>query len=216
MKQYTTGEEIANAITHGIGIIFSIVALVLMVVFAACFGNAWQVVSVSIYGSTLIILYTMSTLYHAVTNEKTKKVLRIFDHASVYLLIAGTYTPFTLVVLRQDGAIGWVIFGIVWGVALIGITTSYILIKKKHTKLQTLLYILLGWVVIWAFPNILDIMNINNTLAGVYWLLAGGILYTVGTVFYIMKMKRFFHSIWHIFVLLGSVCHFISVMFYVL
>lgn len=216
MKQYTIGEEIANAITHGIGVIFSIVALVLMVVFAACFGNAWQVVSVSIYGSTLIILYTISTLYHAITNEKAKKVLRIFDHASVYLLIAGTYTPFTLVVLRQDGAIGWVIFGIVWGVAIIGICLSSILIEKKHTKLQTLLYILLGWVVVLAFPSILSVMKANNTLTGVYWLLAGGILYTAGTVFYIMKKKKFFHSIWHIFVLLGTVCHFISVMFYVL
>ena len=216
MKQYTIGEEIANAITHGIGAIFSIVALVLMVVFAACHGNAWQVVSVSIYGSTLVLLYTFSTLYHAITNEKAKKVLRVIDHASVYLLIAGTYTPFTLVILRQDGAIGWVIFGIVWGVTIIGITLSAFMIKKKHTKLQTLLYILLGWVVICAFPSILDVMKANNAMAGIYWLIAGGILYTVGTVFYIMKKKKFFHSIWHVFVLLGTVCHFISVMFYVL
>ena len=216
MKQYTIGEEIANAVTHGIGAIFSIVALVLMVVFAACYGNAWQVVSVSIYGSTLIILYTMSTLYHAITNEKAKKVLRVFDHASVYLLIAGTYTPFTLVILRQDGAIGWVIFGIVWGIAIIGMALSSLLIGKKLTKLQTLLYILLGWVIIWAFPSILNVMKTNNTLGGIYWLLAGGILYTVGTIFYIKKNKKFFHSIWHIFVLLGTVCHFISVMFYIL
>ena len=216
MKQYAIGEEIANAITHGIGIIFSIVALVLMVVFAACYGNAWQVVSVSIYGATLILLYTFSTLYHAITNEKAKRVLRIFDHASVYLLIAGTYTPFTLIILRQNGAIGWVIFGIVWGVAFIGIALSSLLIKKNSTKLQTFLYILLGWVIICAFPNILNVMKSNNTLNGIYWLLAGGILYTIGTIFYIMKKKKFFHSIWHVFVLLGTVCHFISVMFYVL
>lgn len=216
MKQYTIGEEIANAITHGIGIIFSIVALVLMVVCAACYGNAWQVVSVSIYGSTLILLYTFSTLYHAITNEKAKKILRVIDHSSVYLLIAGTYTPFTLVVLRQDGAIGWVIFGIVWGVAIIGIALSSLLIGKKFTKLQTLLYILLGWVIVWAFPSIIKVMKLNNTLNGIYWLIAGGILYTVGTIFYIMKKKKFFHSIWHVFVLLGTVCHFISVMFYVL
>lgn len=216
MKQYTIGEEIANAITHGIGAIFSIVALVLMVVFAAWHGNAWQVVSVSIYGSTLVLLYTFSTLYHAITNEKAKKVLRVIDHASVYLLIAGTYTPFTLVVLRQDGAIGWVTFGIVWGVTLIGIALSAFMINKKHTKLQTLLYILLGWVVIYAFPSILSVMKTNNAMAGIYWLFAGGILYTAGTIFYIMKKKKFFHSIWHVFVLFGTVCHFISVMFYVL
>lgn len=216
MKQYTISEEIVNAITHGIGIIFSIVALVLMVVYAACYGNAWQVVSVSIYGSTLIILYTVSTLYHAITNEKAKKVLRVIDHISVYLLIAGTYTPFTLIILRQNGAIGWIIFGIVWGIALIGMTLSSFLIGKKFTKIQTLLYIFLGWIIIWAFPSILSVMKTNNAIAGIYWLLAGGILYTVGTIFYIMKKKKYFHSIWHIFVLLGTICHFISVMFYAL
>lgn len=216
MKQYTIGEEIASSITHGIGIIFSIVALVLMVVFAACNANAWQVVSVSIYGATLVLLYTASTLYHAITNELAKKVLRVIDHASIYLLIAGTYTPYTLIVLRQEGAIGWVIFGIVWGITIIGIALSAILIQKKFTKLQTLIYILLGWFIIWAFPSILRIMKANDKIAGVYWLLGGGLFYTIGTIFYILKKKKFFHSIWHIFVLLGTVCQVISVMFYVL
>jgi len=216
MKQYTIGEEIVNAITHGIGIIFSIVALVLMVVYAACYGNAWQVVSVSIYGSTLIILYTASTLYHAITNVTAKKVLRVIDHISVYLLIAGTYTPFTLVLLRQNGAIGWVIFGIVWGISIVGMALSALMIGKKFTKIELLIYIILGWIIVLAFPSILKVMKAANIINGIYWLIGGGILYTVGTLFYIAKNKKFFHSIWHIFVLLGTVCHFISIMFYVL
>ena len=212
--KYSLGEEIANAVTHGLGALFSIVALTTMVVFAALFGNMWQIVSVSIYGGTLVLLYTMSTLYHAFRNDRLKKLFRIFDHASIYLLIAGTYTPFTLVVLRQDGNIGWTIFIAIWTLTLIGITLSTMFIGK-YTILETIAYILMGCVVCFAMPQLTSIMSENNAMAGVYWLIAGGISYILGTFFYIFKAK-YFHSIWHCFVLLGSVLHFISVMFYVL
>lgn len=213
--EYSKGEEIANAITHGIGAIFSIVALTLMIVFATLFGNGWQVVSVSIYGTTLVILYTMSTLYHSFIHTRAKKVFQIFDHASIYLLIAGTYTPFTLVVLRQDGWTGWTIFGIIWGLALIGIILSTLFIGKFRV-LKTFMYIGMGWIIALALPDIVQIMGSSGDIAGVYWLAAGGIAYTLGTIFYLYKKVKYFHSIWHLFVLLGTVCHFISIMFYVL
>lgn len=212
--KYSLGEEIANSITHGIGALFSIVALTVMVVFAALFGNVWQVISVSIYGGTLVLLYTMSTLYHAFTSEKVKKIFKIFDHASIYLLIAGTYTPFTLVVLRENGLTGWIIFILIWLLALIGITVSSIFIGKMKI-LSTLAYILMGWVVVFAMPDLFRVMKESGTLPGLYWLAAGGAAYTLGAVFYIFKVK-YFHFIWHLFVLTGSVFHFISVMFYVL
>jgi len=212
--KYSVGEEIANAVTHGVGALFSIIALTIMVVFAALFGNMWQIISVSIYGGTLVLLYTMSTLYHAFRNDRLKKVFRIFDHASIYLLIAGTYTPFTLVVLRQDGMVGWSIFIAIWSLAIIGITLSTMFIGKFKI-LETASYILLGCIVIFAMPQLTTIMSANNAMAGIYWLIAGGISYIAGTFFYIFKAK-YFHSIWHCFVLLGSIFHFISVMFYVL
>lgn len=212
--KYSLGEEIANAITHGIGTLFAIVALTIMVIFAALFGNVWQIVSVAIYGGTLVLLYTMSTLYHAFTNNRVKKIFKIFDHASIYLLIAGTYTPFTLVILRTDGIIGWTIFIIIWILAILGIIFSTIFIGK-FKLLSTIIYILMGWAVIFAMPQLISHMKANNALPGIYWLVAGGLSYTIGTIFYIFKIK-YFHSIWHGFVLLGSVLHFISVMFYIL
>lgn len=212
---YSRGEEIANSITHGIGVIFSIVALTLMIVVAAIYGNACQVVSVSIYGTTLLLLYTSSTLYHALAFTKAKKIFKVFDHASIYLLIAGTYTPFTLIILRQDGMIGWIIFGLIWGLAILGIILSTIFINRFRV-LKTILYILMGWMIIFAMPNIINIMNSQNAMNGVYLLVAGGILYTVGTIFYLFKNIKYFHSIWHLFVLAGTVCHFVSVLIYLL
>jgi hemolysin III len=212
--KYSLGEEIANAITHGIGALFSIVALTIMVVFAVLYGNTWQVISVAIYGRTLVLLYTTSTLYHAITNTRAKKVFKIFDHASIYLLIAGTYTPFTLVVLRNDGMTGWTIFILIWTLAIIGIVLSTIFIGKMRV-LSTIAYIFLGCVVFFAMPQLVNQMKINNAMPGIYFLVAGGIAYIAGTAFYIFKVK-YFHSIWHCFVLLASVLHFISVMFYVL
>ncbi len=213
--EYTLGEEIVNSITHGIGALLSIAALVLMIVFAAINGTAWHVVSVSIYGSTLFILYLMSTLYHAITNKKAKKVFKIIDHSSVYLLIAGTYTPYSLVVLRQDSYKGWVVFGVIWAMAILGITL-YAVFKNRIKILNVISYVVMGWVIVFAFPDLLRIMTENNAIGGIYWLFAGGIFYTVGVIFYAIKKVRYFHSIWHIFVLLGSICHFFSVLFYVI
>lgn len=212
---YTLGEEIANSVTHGIGSLLSIAALVVMTVGAAFTFDTYKVVSVVIFGSALIILYTMSTIYHAVTNKKAKRVLRIIDHSSVYILIAGTYTPLTLVILRQNGAIGWWIFGIIWGLTLIGILFS-IKLTGRFKVLTTLLYIAMGWLIIFTFPQMWDIMSNIARAEGLYWLLAGGIFYTLGTVFYILKKVPYFHLVWHVFVLLGSVCHFVTIMFYVI
>lgn len=215
MNYYTKGEEIANAITHGIGAVFAIVALTLMIVFSAIYGNAWQVVSVSIYGVTLIVLYVMSTLYHAITNKKAKKVLQIFDHSSIYLLIAGTYTPFSLVILRQDSYKGWLVFGIIWAMAIIGITL-YAIFPRRFKVFNIVSYVVMGWVIVIAFPSLQRVMNTLNATNGILWLIIGGLCYTFGVLFYAQKKKKYFHSIWHIFVLLGTVCHFISVFFYVI
>lgn len=212
---YSKGEEIANSITHGIGAVFSIAALVVMIVFASINKNAWQIVSVSIYGTTLIILYTMSTLYHAITNKKAKKVLQIFDHSSVYLLIAGTYTPFSLIILRQNSYKGWLVFGVIWAMAIFGITI-YAIFPRRFKIFNIGSYVVMGWVIVFAFPELIQTMTSLNAINGIYWLFAGGICYTAGIIFYAMKKKKYFHSIWHIFVLLGSICHFISVMFYIL
>ncbi|MCX8075331.1 MAG: hemolysin III family protein [Clostridia bacterium] len=212
--KYSIGEEIANAITHGLGAIFALVALIIMIVFAALFGNIWQVVSVSIYGSTMLILFTMSTLYHSFTTEKLKRLFKIFDHASIYLLIAGTYTPFTLVVLRGDGIIGWVLFLGVWITAILGIIFSSIFIGK-YRILKTFTYLIMGWAIMFAMPDLISIMQAKNSLRGIYWLCAGGLAYTVGAVFYMIKVK-YFHSIWHLLVLLGSIFHFVSIILYVL
>lgn len=214
MKCYSRGEEIANSVTHGIGALFGIVALTMMVIFAALYGNAWQVVSVAIYGGTLVLLFTMSTLYHAFTNEKVKKVFKIFDHASIYLLIAGTYTPYTLVILREGSSIGWTLFGIVWGIAVLGIVFGTVFIGKFRL-LKVLTYLIMGWAIVFAMPELISRMNLLGAIKGIYWLAAGGLSYSVGAIFYIIKVK-YFHSIWHLFVLLGSVCHFISIMFYVI
>lgn len=212
---YSKGEEIFNSITHGIGSLLSIAALVIMVVFAAIYGNVWQVVSVAIYGGTLVILYTMSTLYHAFTNRTAKYIFKIFDHSSIYLLIAGTYTPYCLVILREYSFKGWIIFGLIWVAAILGIILSAVF-PKKFKLLNMLLYIIMGWAIIIAMPDLYNYMITLSSIYGIYWLILGGIVYTLGIIFYVIKKVPYFHSIWHIFVLLGSICHFISIFFYVL
>ncbi len=217
-KLYTLGEEISNSITHGIGSLLSIAALVIMVVVAAIHHNTMGVVTSAIFGASLIILYTMSTLYHAISNEKAKKVLKVFDHCTIYLLIAGSYTPFTLVALRSvDPIKAWVIFSIVWGIAILG-TILYAFFKNKFKVLNIVSYIVMGWVVVIAIPEIIEFFKINNAMAGFYLLLAGGLSYTLGVIFYALQKKnlRYFHTIWHLFVLGGSICHFLSVTLFVL
>ncbi|GLC30091.1 PAQR family membrane homeostasis protein TrhA [Clostridium omnivorum] len=202
---YTKGEEIANAVTHGIGTALAIAALVLLIVFSAVKGTAWHVVSFTIFGSTLVILYLESTLYHSLTNKKAKRLFRKFDHMSIYLLIAGTYTPFCLTVLR--GPLGWTIFGIVWGCAVIGIVIKAFLVGKKD-RLSTVLYIVMGWLIIGTIRR----LYLTMPFSGILFLVIGGVLYTVGAVIYSKDKIMFNHGIWHLFVIGGSVCHFFSVM----
>ncbi len=204
-KFYTVGEEIGNAVTHGIGALLGVAGLVLMILKCT---DAWQVVSVCIYGASIIVLFTMSCLYHALTNEKAKYVMRVFDHSSIFFLIAGTYTPFTLVTLR--GALGWVLFGVVWGSAILGITLNAVSIEKFKT-FSMAAYIASGWCVVIAVVPL-----IRNLQAGGLWLLlAGGLLYTGGILFYRQK-KNWFHMVWHLFVLAAAVCHFFSIYIYVI
>lgn len=217
-KLYTLGEEISNSITHGIGSLLSIAALVIMVVVAAIHHNTIGVVTSAIFGASLIILYTMSTLYHSISNEKAKKVLKVFDHCTIYLLIAGSYTPFTLVALRSiNSAKAWVVFSIVWAIAVFGIV-MYAFFKNRFKVLNIVSYIVMGWVVLIALPEIIQFFKVNNAMAGFYLLLAGGLSYTLGVIFYALQKKnlRYFHTIWHLFVLGGSICHFLSVTLFVL
>ena len=201
----TTGEEIANAITHGIGALLAIAALVILVVVAAIRGTVWHVVSFSIFGATLVLLYFASTLYHSLTHVKAKKVFHKFDHISIYLLIAGTYTPFCLTVLR--GWIGWTVLGIVWSCAILGAVLKAISIGSR-VKLSTILYVLMGWVILIAIKPLYHEMPLNAFVL----LIAGGISYTLGTIFFIRNQVKYNHSVWHVFVLGGSILHFFSVL----
>lgn len=204
----TIGEEIANSITHGVAAACSIAALVILVVFAALRGNAWHVVSCTIFGVTLILLYLASTIYHALPAGKAKLVFRILDHASIYLLIAGTYTPFTLVTLR--GAWGWSLFGVVWALAVAGVVFQSLLIGRLPA-LSTSVYVLMGWVVVIAIRPLVHALP----WGGLLWMLAGGLSYTLGVYFFVSKSK-FAHMVWHLFVIAGSLCHFFAVFFYVI
>lgn len=209
LPKYSLAEELINSISHGIGAGLSVAALVLCIVRAAIHGTAAGVVGASIYGATLVILYCMSTLYHAITNQTARRVFRVFDHTSIYLLIAGTYTPITLVTLW--GAVGWVLFGIVWGMAVLGIVLNSISIEK-FKKFSIVSYIIMGWAVIFGGKDVISLMPFG----GLMFLLIGGICYTVGIIFYAMKKVKFMHSIWHAFVLAGSILQFFAIYIYVL
>lgn len=204
-RKYSTGEEIANAITHGIGALLAIAALVILVVIAAMRGTVWHVVSFSVFGSTLVLLYFSSTLYHSITHVRAKHIFHKFDHISIYLLIAGTYTPFCLTVLR--GWVGWTVFGVVWGCAILGTVIKAITVGK-HVKLSTLLYVLMGWVIVLAFKPLYEAMTFN----GLALLIAGGLSYTAGTIFFLRDHVKYNHSAWHLFVIGGSVLHFFAVL----
>lgn len=203
-KQYTLGEEIFNAVSHGTGGLLAIGGTVVLIVFTAIYADAWAVVSSAIYGASLIILYTMSTLYHAITNEKAKKFFRIMDHNTIFFLIAGTYTPVTLAVLR--GPLGWTLFGIVWGAAIVGIVLNSINLEKFR-KPSVVCYIMMGWVIIFAIKPMLNAMPKLSLI----FLLLGGVFYTVGVVFYANKKVRYFHSVWHLFTIAGSVFHYFAI-----
>lgn len=205
IKRYTLGEEIFNSVSHGVGSLLSVAGTAVLIVLAAIHGGAWEVVSAAIYGASLIILYTMSTLYHALTNRRAKSFFRIMDHDTIFFLIAGTYTPITLIPLR--GAVGWVLFGVIWGAAVLGIVMNSIDLEKFR-KPSIVCYALMGWAVIFAIKPMLR----ECTPLSLWFLLIGGICYTGGIVFYIIKSKKYFHSIWHIFTVAGSVFHYFSIL----
>jgi hemolysin III len=208
-RRYSPVEEIANSAIHGLGVVLSITALVLLTTLAARSGDVWRIVSSAIYGSTLVALYLSSVLYHSFRAPGVKRVFRYFDHSAIYLLIAGSYTPFTLVTLR--GAWGWILFGLVWGVAALGLLMTVIGIGRSRV-LASLVYIGMGWLIVIAIKPLLAAIPPG----GIAWLVAGGLLYTFGVVFYIWKKLPFHHAVWHLFVLGGSVCHFIAILLYVL
>ena len=206
-RPYTIKEEIWNCIIHGIGIVLGITGLVVLVTFSALYGNAWAVVSSAIFGASMIVLYSSSTIYHAVGSEKWKKRLKKLDHISIFYLIAGTYTPFLLINLR--GALGWTLFGIVWGLALIG-TFLKLLTSGSGTKVWSIsLYLSMGWMIIFASKSLFQ----NLSTLGAVFLILGGIFYTLGIFFYIWKSKKYTHAIWHFFVLAGTIMHFFSVLY---
>ena len=203
---YTIGEEIGNAVTHGVGALLGIVGLLFMILRAA---DVRQTVSVCVYGASIIVLFTMSCLYHALTNPTAKHVMRVFDHSSIFLLIAGTYTPYTLVTLR--GPLGWALFSIVWAAAVLGITLNAVSIER-FKKFSMIAYIACGWCVVIAIVPLVQ----NLPLGGLLLLVLGGVLYTSGILFYRKKSVRWFHMVWHLFVLFAAICQFLSIYCYVL
>jgi hemolysin III len=206
----TTGEEIANSITHGVGVILSIMGLVVLLYSAIIKGTTMHIVSISLYGSSLILLYVISTLYHALTNATAKKVFRRLDHISIYLLIAGTYMPLSLVILK--GAVGWTIFGLQCGFCFTGISFKAIF-GPKYSIVSALFYLFMGWMSIVAIKPIILAISIK----GFMWIIAGGCFYTLGILFFAVDTKvAYFHTIWHLFVLAGSICHFIMIFLYVI
>ncbi|PYS83983.1 MAG: hemolysin III [Acidobacteria bacterium] len=202
-------EEVANCITHGVGLVLSIAGLVALVVVACMYGGALQVVSGSVYGASLVILYTASTLYHGARSPRRKRLLQVVDHCGIYLLIAGTYTPFTLVTLR--GGWGWTLFGLVWGLALAGILFR-VLFGDRYRPVAVASYVLLGWLCVIAVKPILATVPTGAIL----WVVAGGVAYTSGVAFFASERIPHGHAIWHLFVLGGSICHYMAVVLYVL
>lgn len=201
---FTKREELINALIHGLGALLSVAALVVLIVAGAQTGDAWHVVSFAVFGTSMLILYTSSTLVHSFPEGKAKDWFEWLDHSSIYWFIAGTYTPFLF--LAVEGALAWVLFGIVWALA-IGGTLFKLYFVKRFVKLSTFLYVVMGWLIVFAWNPLTAAM----TQEGLWLLIAGGILYTVGAVFYVWRGFLYHHAVWHVFVLAASVCHFFSV-----
>ncbi|MNU57833.1 hemolysin-III related [compost metagenome] len=206
---YPRKEEIANAITHGIGALLSVVALVLLIVYSSTKGTAWHVVSFTIYGVSMLLLYSSSTLVHSFKEGKMKDLFEFFDHSSIYVYIAGTYTPFMLVAIR--GSLGWTLFCVVWGIALLGVLFKAYFVKR-FLFLSTMFYLLMGWLIVIAWGP----LTAAVPAMGMNLLVIGGLLYTLGTVFYVWRAFPYHHAIWHLFVLAGSVLHFFAILLYLL
>lgn len=209
LKFYTKKENLVNAITHGIGAALAVAALVILIIFSSIYGNVWYIVSFTIYGVSLVILYTISTLYHSVTGYKARKVFQIMDHSSIYILIAGTYTPILLTVLRSPK--GWAIFGVIWGLTVLGISIQPFVINK-HDIISTGIYIVMGWLIITQFSQLAKAIPHISLI----FLVLGGVLYTAGAGLYLIKKIPYNHGIWHLFVLGGSILHFFTILFLVI
>ncbi|PYS40782.1 MAG: hemolysin D [Acidobacteria bacterium] len=203
----SVGEEIANSISHGVGLALAIAATPVLIVAAARAGTAWNIVGVSIFAASMLTLYFASTLYHALTHDRSKRLFRFLDHGAIFLLIAGTYTPFTLGVMR--GPWGWTLFGLIWGLALFGLITKAVF-GPGHRWLSVPLYLMMGWLVVIAAPQVLA----RVPPSGLAWLLAGGVAYTAGVGFFAAHRVRYSHFAWHLFVVAGTICHFFAVLWY--
>ena len=208
LPHYTLGEEIFNSVSHGVGVALACVGFGILIVLSALYGDAWAVSSSIVYSFSLFALYLASTLYHACPNRRVKGVLQVLDHCSIFLLIAGTYTPYTLITLR--GALGWTLFGVVWGAAIVGVVLNAIDVQK-YSRISMVCYVAMGWVVVLAIRPLMASLAWN----GLVLLALGGVFYTVGIVFYVIR-RSYMHSIWHLFVLAGSVCHYLSILLYVI
>jgi len=209
VRAYSVGEEVANSAIHGVGVLLSIAGLTILVVFGAMSHDGWKLASGIVYGVSLVLEYTASTLYHSLPWEKAKHVFKILDHCGIYLLIAGTYTPFTLVTLRSEG--GWQLFVLVWLIAVVGISVESFWVYRPRW-VSALAYLAMGWLVILAIKP----LSAALPAAGLWLLVAGGLAYSLGTIFYVLKRVPYMHAVWHLFVLAGSVCHFLAVVLFVM
>ena len=205
-RRYTVGEEIFNSVSHGIGVIFAIAGCSVLIVLSAIYADKWAVISSIVYGISMMLLYTASTLYHSLTNQKAKDIFRVFDHCTIFLLIAGTYTPFTLYTLRESGGIK--LFAVVWASAIIGIVLNAVDLKKFE-KVSVLLYIIMGWSIIFALKPLVSAVSVLTLVL----LVTGGVMYTAGVIFFKLTKYRYMHSIWHLFVLAGTVLQYLAIVF---
>jgi hemolysin III len=203
-RPYTTGEEIANSVTHGLGLSASVVGLIAMLAWTVQHGSVWHIVSCTVYGLALIFMYFTSTVYHGLRNPNAKRKMRVLDHTAIFLLIAGTYTPFMLVNLH--GTWGWTVLGLVWAFTIAGIVFK-IFFTGRFKLLSSAIYLAQGWLIVIAVKPMLE----HIPTVGLLWLLAGGLSYSVGVIFYVWKKQPYSHAIWHLFVLGGSVCHYVAV-----
>jgi len=211
LKQYTLGEEVANSVTHGVGVVLGVVAMPILLIFSVQSGVdvGYKIAASIVYCLSMIILYLASTLYHSLTNEKAKRVFKLLDHASIYLLIAGSYTPFALITLRDHH--GWIVFSLLWAMALAGIVSEAAW-KTRPRWFATVIYLVMGWSALWVIPDLFRLLE----PVGFWLLIAGALAYTLGTIFYVIKKVKWFHSVFHAWVLLGTFLHFFTILLFVI
>jgi len=203
----STAEEIANSVSHGVGVLAAVATAPILIVSAIRSGSVYAIIGASVFSATMVLLFLASTIYHAMPRNQIKSLLQMFDRGAIFFLIAGTYTPFTLGVLR--GPWGWSLLGIVWSMVVVGIVFT-VVFRRKYPILKTCLYLAMGWLVVVAIEPLM----VSIPFEGMFWLLVGGLAYTVGIVFYAAKQVRYSHFVWHLFVILGAACHFVAVLLY--